>query len=157
MKLILTQTDFKAALNTYLLNAGFNVEVTDLPASMPEVELDVTPHLRVSGNSVGHVVAPKPQPIQVPVNEENKPTRKRRTKEEIAADEAKAKAELEVATTPVVIPLDDNKEVGTRTVTEPEFTLDDDDTPSEDSLGDIVDAIAPSTKKTTTSIFDLAD
>ncbi len=147
MKLILTQTDFKAALNAYLLNAGFNVEVTDLPASMPEVELDVTPHLRVSGNSVGHV----------PVNEENKPTRKRRTKEEIAADEAKAKAELEVATTPVVIPLDDNKEVGTRTVTEPEFTLDDDDTPSEDSLGDIVDAIAPSTKKTTTSIFDLAD
>lgn len=152
MKLILTQTDFKAALNTYLLNAGFNVEVTDLPASMPEVELDVTPHLRVSGNSVGHAVG-----ATVPVNEENKPTRKRRTKEEIAADEAKAKAELEVATTPVVIPLDDNKEVGTRTVTEPEFTLDDDDTPSEDSLGDIVDAIAPSTKKTTTSIFDLAD
>lgn len=152
MKLILTQTDFKAALNAYLLNAGFNVEVTDLPASMPEVELDVTPHLRVSGNSVGHAVE-----ATVPVNEEVKPTRKRRTKEEIAADEAKAKAELEVATTPVVIPLDDNKEVGTRTVTEPEFTLDDDDTPSEDSLGDIVDAIAPSTKKTTTSIFDLAD
>lgn len=152
MKLILTQTDFKAALNAYLLNAGFNVEVTDLPASMPEVELDVTPHLRVSGNSVGHAVE-----ATVPVNEEVKPTRKRRTKEEIAADEAKAKAELAVATTPVVMPLDDDKEVGTRTVTEPEFTLDDDDTPSEDSLGDIVDAIAPSTKKTTTSIFDLAD
>lgn len=152
MKLILTQTDFKAALNAYLLNAGFNVEVTDLPASTPEVELDVTPHLRVSGNSVGHAVE-----ATVPVNEEVKPTRKRRTKEEIAADEAKAKAELAVATTPVVMPLDDDKEVGTRTVTEPEFTLDDDDTPSEDSLGDIVDAIAPSTKKTTTSIFDLAD
>jgi hypothetical protein len=156
MKLILTQTDFKAALNAYLLNYGLNVEVTDLPTSMPEVELYVTPHLRVSGNALGCVVETTPQPIQVPVNDENKPTRRRRTKEEIAADEAKAKAELEVATTPVVMSLDDDKEVGTRTVTEPEFTLDD-DTPSEDSLGDIVDAIAPSTKKTTTSIFDLAD
>lgn len=157
MKLILTQTDFKAALNAYLLNAGFNVEVTDLPPSMPEVELDVTPHLRVSGNSLAHGVEAAPQSASADVEEQPRPTRKRRTKEEIAADEAKAKAELEVATTPVVMPLDDDKEVGTRTVIEPEFTLDDDDTPSEDSLGDIVDAIAPSTKKTTTSIFDLAD
>ena len=72
MKIILTQADFRTAISDFLAKQGINVntDIADIDAN--DIEIDLNPEQATSAT----------KPVQ---------QRKRRTRAEIEADEAKAK------------------------------------------------------------------
>lgn len=134
MKIILTQADFRIAISDYLAKQGINVNTDTADIDANDIEIDLNPEQATSGT---------------------KPTqqRKRRTRAEIEAEEAKARVSPVYETTEPVptqamgaakqteplFALDDDKAVGTRTVD----VLDE----SEETLGSIVDTLETTVAK----------
>lgn len=134
MKIILTQADFRTAISDYLAKQGINVnaDTTDIDAN--DIEIDLNPEQATSGT----------KPVQ---------QRKRRTRAEIEAEEAKQRVSPVYETTnpvPTAVmgsakqpePLfgaDEDKTVGTRTVD----VLDE----TEETLGSIVDTLETTVTK----------
>ena len=146
MKIILTQADFRIAISDFLTKQGINVntDIADIDAN--DIEIDLNPEQAASGT----------KPVQ---------QRKRRTRAEIEADEAKAKMHPVYETTdPVptqalgaaIEPVKQVQETVKPTpesLFEPELSEDD----PEESLGSIVDgldvAVAKTKAKEPESIF----
>lgn len=128
MKIILTQADFRTAISDYLAKQGINVNTDTADIDANDIEIDLNPE-----QSTGST-----KPVQ---------QRKRRTRAEIEAEEAKARVSPVYETTDPVptavlgsakhseplFALDDDKTVGTRTVD----VLDE----TEETLGSIVDTL----------------
>ena len=137
MKIILTQADFRIAISDYLAKQGINVntDIADIDAN--DIEIDLNPEQAASGT----------KPVQ---------QRKRRTRAEIEADEAKAKMNPVYETTePVptqalgaaIEPVKQVQETVKPTpesLFEPELSEDD----PEESLGSIVDGLEVVVAKT---------
>ena len=137
MKIILTQADFRIAISDYLAKQGINVntDIADIDAN--DIEIDLNPEQAASGT----------KPVQ---------QRKRRTRAEIEADEAKAKMNPVYETTePVptqalgaaIEPVKQVQETVKPTpesLFEPELSEDD----PEESLGSIVDGLEVAVAKT---------
>ena len=146
MKIILTQADFRTAIADYLAKQGINVntDIADIDAN--DIEIDLNPEQATSAT----------KPVQ---------TRKRRTRAEIEADEAKAKMNPIYETTePVptqtlgaaiepVTQVQETVKPSTASLFEPNL---EEDNP-EESLGSIVDgieeAVAKNKAKEPDSIF----
>jgi len=137
MKIILTQADFRIAISDFLTKQGINVntDIADIDAN--DIEIDLNPEQAASGT----------KPVQ---------QRKRRTRAEIEADEAKAKMNPVYETTePVptqalgaaIEPVKQVQETVKPTpesLFEPELSEDD----PEESLGSIVDGLEVAVAKT---------
>ena len=137
MKIILTQADFRIAISDFLTKQGINVntDIADIDAN--DIEIDLNPEQAASGT----------KPVQ---------QRKRRTRAEIEADEAKAKMNPVYETTePVptqalgaaIEPVKQVQETVKPTpesLFEPELSEDD----PEESLGSIVDGLEVVVAKT---------
>ena len=137
MKIILTQADFRIAISDFLTKQGINVntDIADIDAN--DIEIDLNPEQAASGT----------KPVQ---------QRKRRTRAEIEADEAKAKMHPVYGTTdPVptqalgaaIEPVKQVQETVKPTpesLFEPELSEDD----PEESLGSIVDGLEVAVAKT---------
>lgn len=137
MKIILTQADFRIAIADYLAKQGINVntDIADIDAN--DIEIDLNPEQATSAT----------KPVQ---------TRKRRTRAEIEADEAKAKMNPVYETTePVptqalgaaIEPVTQAQETvkpSTASLFEPNLEED----TVEESLGSIVDGIEEAVAKT---------
>jgi len=137
MKIILTQADFRTAISDFLTKQGINVntDIADIDAN--DIEIDLNPEQAASGT----------KPVQ---------QRKRRTRAEIEADEAKAKMNPVYETTePVptqalgaaIEPVKQVQETVKPTpesLFEPELSEDD----PEESLGSIVDGLEVAVAKT---------
>jgi len=137
MKIILTQADFRIAISDFLAKQGINVntDIADIDAN--DIEIDLNPEQAASGT----------KPVQ---------QRKRRTRAEIEADEAKAKMNPVYETTePVptqalgaaIEPVKQVQETVKPTpesLFEPELSEDD----PEESLGSIVDGLEVAVAKT---------
>lgn len=134
MKIILTQADFRTAIADFLAKQGINVNTDVADIDTNDIEIDLNPEQATSGA----------KPVQ---------QRKRRTKAEIEAEEAKARVNPVYETTepvPTAVmgsakqpePLfgaDEDKAVGTRTVD----VLDE----PEETLGSIVDTLEETVSK----------
>lgn len=137
MKIILTQADFRTAISDFLAKQGINVntDIADIDAN--DIEIDLNPEQATSAT----------KPVQ---------TRKRRTRAEIEADEAKAKMNPVYETTePVptqalgaaIEPVTQAQETvkpSTASLFEPNLEED----TVEESLGSIVDGIEEAVAKT---------
>ena len=137
MKIIITQADFRTAISDFLTKQGINVntDIADIDAN--DIEIDLNPEQAASGT----------KPVQ---------QRKRRTRAEIEADEAKAKMNPVYETTePVptqalgaaIEPVKQVQETVKPTpesLFEPELSEDD----PEESLGSIVDGLEVAVAKT---------
>ena len=146
MKIILTQADFRIAISDFLAKQGINVNTDIADIDTNDIEIDLNPEQAASGT----------KPVQ---------QRKRRTRAEIEADEAKAKMNPVYETTePVptqalgaaIEPVKQVQETVKPTpesLFEPELSEDD----PEESLGSIVDdlevAVAKTKAKEPESIF----
>jgi len=134
MKIILTQADFRTAIADFLAKQGINVNTDVADIDTNDIEIDLNPE-----QSTGAT-----KPVQ---------QRKRRTKAEIEAEEAKARVNP-VYETPDPVPTavmgsakeasalfgaDEDKAVGTRTVD----VLDE----PEETLGSIVDTLVEASSK----------
>ena len=137
MKIILTQADFRTAISDFLAKQGINVntDIADIDAN--DIEIDLNPEQAASGT----------KPVQ---------QRKRRTKAEIEADEAKAKMNpvyetaepvptqtLGAAIEPVT-QAQETVKPSTASLFEPNLEED----TVEESLGSIVDGIEEAVAKT---------
>lgn len=137
MKIILTQADFRTAINDYLAKQGINVntDIADIDAN--DIEIDLNPEQAVSGS----------KPVQ---------TRKRRTRAEIEADEAKAKMHPvyetidPVPTQALGAAIEPVKQVQETVKPAPEslFEPDLEEDTVEESLGSIVDGLEEAVAKT---------
>ena len=137
MKIILTQADFRTAISDFLTKQGINVntDIADIDAN--DIEIDLNPEQAASGT----------KPVQ---------QRKRRTRAEIEADEAKAKMHPVYETTnPVptqalgaaiepVVQVQETVKPSTPSLFEPNLEEDS----VEESLGSIVDGIEEAVAKT---------
>lgn len=137
MKIILTQADFRAAISVFLANQGINVntDIADIDAN--DIEIDLNPEQSVSGS----------KPVQ---------QRKRRTRAEIEAEEAKAKMNpVYESTDPVptqalgaaiepVVQVQETVKPTTESLFEPDLVED----TVEESLGSIVDGLEVAVAKT---------
>ena len=137
MKIILTQADFRTAISDFLTKQGINVntDIADIDAN--DIEIDLNPEQAASGT----------KPVQ---------QRKRRTRAEIEADEAKAKMNPVYETTePVptqalgaaiepVKQVQETVKPNPESLFEPELSEDD----PEESLGSIVDGLEVAVAKT---------
>lgn len=137
MKIILTQADFRTAISDFLAKQGINVntDIADIDAN--DIEIDLNPEQAVSGT----------KPVQ---------QRKRRTRAEIEADEAKAKMNPVYETTePVptqalgaaiepVVQVQETVKPAPESLFEPDLEED----TVEESLGSIVDGIEEAVAKT---------
>ena len=137
MKIILTQADFRIAISDFLTKQGINVntDIADIDAN--DIEIDLNPEQAASGT----------KPVQ---------QRKRRTRAEIEADEAKAKMHPVYETTdPVptqalgaaiepVVQVQETVKPSTPSLFEPNLEEDS----VEESLGSIVDGIEEAVAKT---------
>lgn len=137
MKIILTQADFRTAISDFLAKQGINVntDIADIDAN--DIEIDLNPEQATSAT----------KPVQ---------QRKRRTRAEIEADEAKAKMNPVYETTePVptqalgaaIEPVTQAQETvkpSTASLFEPNLEED----TVEESLGSIVDGIEEAVAKT---------
>ena len=137
MKIILTQADFRIAISDFLTKQGINVntDIADIDAN--DIEIDLNPEQAASGT----------KPVQ---------QRKRRTRAEIEADEAKAKMNPVYETTePVptqalgaaiepVKQVQETVKPSTPSLFEPNLEEDS----VEESLGSIVDGIEEAVAKT---------
>lgn len=137
MKIILTQADFRTAISDFLAKQGINVntDIADIDAN--DIEIDLNPEQAASGS----------KPVQ---------TRKRRTRAEIEAEEAKAKVNpvyetsdpvptqaLGAAIEPVV-QVQETVKPTTESLFEPDLVED----TVEESLGSIVDGLEVAVAKT---------
>ena len=137
MKIILTQADFRIAISDFLTKQGINVNTDIADIDTNDIEIDLNPEQAASGT----------KPVQ---------QRKRRTRAEIEADEAKAKMNPVYETTePVptqalgaaIEPVKQVQETVKPTpesLFEPELSEDD----PEESLGSIVDGLEVAVAKT---------
>ena len=137
MKIILTQADFRIAISDYLVKQGINMSIESGDIEAKDIEIDLNPE---------HVSSAD-KPVQ---------QRKRRTRAEIEADEAKAKMNPVYETTePVptqalgaaIEPVKQVQETVKPTpesLFEPELSEDD----PEESLGSIVDGLEVAVAKT---------
>ena len=137
MKIILTQADFRIAISDFLAKQGINVNTDIADIDTNDIEIDLNPEQAASGT----------KPVQ---------QRKRRTRAEIEADEAKAKMNPVYETTePVptqalgaaIEPVKQVQETVKPTpesLFEPELSEDD----PEESLGSIVDGLEVAVAKT---------
>ena len=137
MKIILTQADFRAAISDFLAKQGINVntDIADIDAS--DIEIDLNPEQAASGT----------KPVQ---------QRKRRTRAEIEAEEAKAKMSPVYETTdPVptqalgaaiepVVQVQETVKPAPESLFEPDLEED----TVEESLGSIVDGLEVAVAKT---------
>jgi len=137
MKIILTQADFRTAISDFLAKQGINVntDIADIDAN--DIEIDLNPEQAVSGS----------KPVQ---------QRKRRTRAEIEADEAKAKMNPVYETTdPVptqalgaaiepVVQVQETVKPSPASLFEPDLEED----TVEESLGSIVDGLEVAVAKT---------
>ena len=146
MKIILTQADFRIAISDFLAKQGINVntDIADIDAN--DIEIDLNPEQAVSST----------KPVQ---------QRKRRTRAEIEAEEAKAKVNPVYETTdPVptqtlgaaiepVVQVQETVKPAPESLFEPDLEED----TAEESLGSIVDdlevAVAKTKAKEPESIF----
>ena len=146
MKIILTQADFRTAISDFLAKQGINVntDIADIDAN--DIEIDLNPEQAASST----------KPVQ---------QRKRRTRAEIEAEEAKAKVNPVYETTdPVptqalgaaiepVVQVQETVKPAPESLFEPDLEED----TAEESLGSIVDdlevAVAKTKAKEPESIF----
>lgn len=137
MKIILTQADFRTAISDFLAKQGINVNTDIADIDTNDIEIDLNPEQAASGS----------KPVQ---------TRKRRTRAEIEAEEAKAKMNpvyetidpvptqaLGAAIEPVV-QVQETVKPTTESLFEPDL---EEDTAGE-SLGSIVDGLEEAVAKT---------
>ena len=137
MKIILTQADFRTAISDFLAKQGINVntDIADIDAN--DIEIDLNPEQAASGT----------KPVQ---------QRKRRTRAEIEAEEAKAKVNpvyetsdpvptqaLGAAIEPVV-QVQETVKPAPESLFEPDLEED----TIEESLGSIVDGLEVAVAKT---------
>ena len=137
MKIILTQADFRTAISDFLAKQGINVntDIADIDAN--DIEIDLNPEQAASGT----------KPVQ---------QRKRRTRAEIEAEEAKAKMNpvyetsdpvptqaLGAAIEPVV-QVQETVKPAPESLFEPDLEED----TAEESLGSIVDGLEVAVAKT---------
>lgn len=134
MKIILTQADFRIAISDFLAKQGINVNTDVADIDTNDIEIDLNPEQAASGT----------KPVQ---------QRKRRTKAEIEAEEAKARVNPVYETTEPVptqvmgaakeasalFGADEDKTVDARTVD----VLDE----PEETLGSIVDTLVEAASK----------
>ena len=137
MKIILTQADFRTAISDFLAKQGINVntDIADIDAN--DIEIDLNPEQAASGT----------KPVQ---------QRKRRTRAEIEAEEAKAKMNPVYETTdPVptqalgaaIEPVKQVQET-VKPALESLFEPDLEEDTAEESLGSIVDGLEVAVAKT---------
>ena len=137
MKIILTQADFRSAISDFLAKQGINVntDIADIDAN--DIEIDLNPEQAASGT----------KPVQ---------QRKRRTRAEIEAEEAKAKMHPIYETTDPVptqalgAAIEPVAQVQETVKPTPEslFEPDLEEDTVEESLGSIVDGIEVAVAKT---------
>lgn len=146
MKIILTQADFRIAISDFLAKQGINVNTDTADIDTNDIEIDLNPEQAVSST----------KPVQ---------QRKRRTRAEIEAEEAKAKVNPVYETTdPVptqtlgaaiepVVQVQETVKPAPESLFEPDLEED----TAEESLGSIVDdlevAVAKTKAKEPESIF----
>lgn len=137
MKIILTQADFRIAISDFLAKQGINVntDIADIDAN--DIEIDLNPEQAASGT----------KPVQ---------QRKRRTRAEIEAEEAKAKMNpVYESTDPVpthalgaaiepVVQVQETVKSAPESLFEPDLVED----TVEESLGSIVDGLEVAVAKT---------
>lgn len=137
MKIILTQADFRAAITAYVALQGFNVNLENIDIEAKDIEIDLHPEQAGSAD----------KPVQ---------QRKRRTRAEIEAEEAKAKMNpvyetsdpvptqaLGAAIEPVV-QVQETVKPAPESLFEPDLEED----TVEESLGSIVDGLEVAVAKT---------
>lgn len=137
MKIILTQADFRTAISDFLAKQGINVNTDIADIDTNDIEIDLNPEQAASGT----------KPVQ---------QRKRRTRAEIEADEAKAKMNpVYESTDPVPTQalgaaIEPVKQVQETVKPTPEslFEPDLEEDTAEESLGSIVDGLEVAVAKT---------
>lgn len=137
MKIILTQADFRIAISDFLAKQGINVNTDTADIDTNDIEIDLNPEQAVSST----------KPVQ---------QRKRRTRAEIEAEEAKAKMNPvyetadPVPTQALGAAIEPVKQVQETVKPTPEslFEPDLEDDSHEDSLGSIVDGLEVAVAKT---------
>lgn len=146
MKIILTQADFRIAISDFLAKQGINVNTDTADIDTNDIEIDLNPEQAVSST----------KPVQ---------QRKRRTRAEIEAEEAKAKVNPVYETTDSVptqalgaaiepvVQVQETVKPAPESLFEPDLEED----TAEESLGSIVDdlevAVAKTKAKEPESIF----
>lgn len=137
MKIILTQADFRIAISDFLAKQGININTDTADIDANDIEIDLNPEQATSGT----------KPVQ---------QRKRRTRAEIEAEEAKAKMHpvyetsdpvptqaLGAAIEPVV-QVQETVKPAPESLFEPDLEED----TAEESLGSIVDGLEVAVAKT---------
>ena len=137
MKIILTQADFRAAITAYVALQGFNVNLENIDIEAKDIEIDLHPEQAGSTD----------KPVQ---------QRKRRTRAEIEAEEAKAKMHPVYETTDPVptqalgaaiepaVQVQETVKPAPESLFEPDLEED----TIEESLGSIVDGLEVAVAKT---------
>lgn len=137
MKIILTQADFRIAISDFLAKQGININTDTADIDANDIEIDLNPEQATSGT----------KPVQ---------QRKRRTRAEIEAEEAKARVNpvyetsdpvptqaLGAAIEPVV-QVQETVKPAPESLFEPDLEED----TAEESLGSIVDGLEVAVAKT---------
>lgn len=137
MKIILTQADFRTAISDFLAKQGINVNTDIADIDTNDIEIDLNPEQAASGT----------KPVQ---------QRKRRTRAEIEAEEAKAKMNPVYETTDPaptqalgaaiepVVQVQETVKPAPESLFEPDLEED----TAEESLGSIVDGLEVAVAKT---------
>ncbi len=137
MKIILTQADFRIAISDFLAKQGININTDTADIDANDIEIDLNPEQAASGT----------KPVQ---------QRKRRTRAEIEAEEAKAKMHPvyetsdPVPTQALSATIEPVKQVQETVKPAPEslFEPDLEEDTAEESLGSIVDGLEVAVAKT---------